>query len=125
MKSATGSSPTSALDFGIDALAAYRLTRLVTADIVSEPFRRSIVGWLLGWSEEQMASASPTAVEAVDAEAEPPKVARLITCRWCAGVWVAFGVAGARVAAPRAWDPAAKALALSAASALIARLETN
>ena len=48
----------------------------------------------------------------VDALPEPPKLARLITCRWCAGVWIAAGVVGARSLAPRAWTPVARALAL-------------
>ena len=113
------------LDLAVDALATYRLTRLVTADIISEPFRRSIVGRLLGWGEEEMAAVHPTSLEAVEELEDPPKLARLLTCRWCAGVWVAGGVVAARTVAPRAWDPVARGLALSTGAALIARAETD
>jgi hypothetical protein len=113
------------IDLVVDALATYRLTRLATADVISEPFRRSLVGRILGWSEEEIAAASPTSVEAVDALESPPKAARLLTCRWCAGMWIAGGVVASRTFAPQAWDPVARGLALSSAAALIARLETD
>lgn len=102
---------------------AYRLTRLATADVISEPFRRSVVGRSLGWTRDDVAAAAPSAQEVVDALAEPPKLARLMTCRWCAGMWIAGGVVAARRVAPAWWDPAAKALALSAAAVLISGLE--
>jgi hypothetical protein len=114
-----------ALALAVDALATYRLTRLATADVISEPFRRSVVGRLLGWDEEQMVASVPTAQEAVDAEDSPPSLARLLTCRWCAGVWIAGGVVAARRLAPGAWEPVARGLALSAGAALLARLETD
>jgi hypothetical protein len=38
-------------------------------------------------------------------------------------VWIAAGVVVARRTAPRAWEPVARASALSAAAVLISRLE--
>jgi hypothetical protein len=114
---------TAGLELVVDALAAYRLTRLATADVISEPLRRSVVGRSLGWSEDDVVAAAGSAQEVVDTLADPPKLARLITCRWCAGMWIAGGVVAARRVAPAWWDPAAKALAFSAAAVLISRLE--
>lgn len=110
------------LDLAIDGLAAYRLTRLATADVISEPWRRSVVDRLVETGPEP-AAPGETAQEVVDAMVEPPRLARLLTCRWCAGMWIAAGVVGARAAAPRAWEPVARTLALSAAATLIARVE--
>jgi hypothetical protein len=53
-----------ALDVVLVVLATYRLTRLVTADKITEPLRV----WL---------------------EARNPRVGYLATCDWCLSVWVA------------------------------------
>jgi Protein of unknown function (DUF1360) len=107
----------------VDALATYRLTRLVTADVISEPFRRSIVGRAMGWRPDDAALLATTAQEVVDSLDDPPKSARLITCRWCAGMWIAGGVVAARRLTPRGWDPVSRALALSGVAVLVSRLE--
>jgi hypothetical protein len=112
------------LELVVDGLAAYRLTRLATADIISEPWRRSVVDRLVEGGDEPPADGA-TAQDVVDAMTEPPRLARLITCRWCAGMWIAAGVVGARTLAPRAWSPLATTLALSAAATLIARAEED
>ena len=105
----------------VDVLAAYRLTRFVTADVLSEPARRAVVRR----SNPEGAADDPdlSAQEVVEQLKEPPRLATLVTCRWCAGVWVAAGVTVARVAMPRAWTPIAHGLALSAGAALLARYE--
>ncbi|MCU1455483.1 MAG: hypothetical protein JWN46_3629 [Acidimicrobiales bacterium] len=114
------------LELLVDGLATYRLTRLATADIISEPLRASVVGRVLGSTVDPSGSDGPrTALEAVEAVVDPPKLARLITCRWCAGVWIAGGVVVARLVAPKAWDPVARGLALSAGAVLIARFEED
>jgi hypothetical protein len=111
------------LALAVDALATYRLTRLVTADVISEPFRRSVVGRALGRRPDDAALLAGTAQEVVDSLDDPPKSARLITCRWCAGMWIAGGVVAARRLAPRGWDPVSRALALSGVAVLVSRLE--
>lgn len=52
------------LDVLLVALSAYRLTRLVTADKITEPIR----AWV---------------------EARGPRIGYLVTCDWCLSVWVA------------------------------------
>lgn len=78
----------------VDALAVFRLTRLATRDTITEPLRARI----------------------------PPdsKLAELLACPYCAGFWVACGVAAARRIAPRVWGPLAEALAFSAVTGLVA-----
>ncbi|QYG93992.1 DUF1360 domain-containing protein [Iamia sp. SCSIO 61187] len=112
------------LELVVDGLAAYRLTRLATADVISEPWRRSVVDRLVANGEEPPGEGD-TAQDVVDAMREPPRLATLLTCRWCAGMWIAAGVVGARTLAPKAWSPVARTLALSAAATLIARAEDD
>ncbi|HEU5149033.1 MAG TPA: DUF1360 domain-containing protein [Iamia sp.] len=113
----------SSLDLVVDSLAAYRLTRLATIDVVGEPARQAILR-RVGIAEPVAdGTAHPNAEAMVDADPAPPKLATLVTCRWCAGIWVAVGVGAARRWAPRAWSPVAWGLALSAGAALLARLE--
>jgi len=114
------------LDLLIDVLATYRLTRLATADIVSEPIRLAVlrrVG-LVGASAPGDGGA-PTAQQMVEDVERPPGLATLVTCRWCAGIWIAAGVGVARTVAPRTWAPVGRALALSAAAVLLAGLEDD
>lgn len=91
------------MTFLLDALAAFRLTRLVTEDAITEPLRKRIVA---------QSYAAPGGIGS--------KVHKLIECPWCAGFWISAGVIVARAAAPRAWEPVARVLALSAAVGLIA-----
>ena len=109
------------VDLVVDVLATYRLTRLATADVISEPARQAVLrrsGAEIGPEHVDL-----TAVEVVDALKDPPRIATLVTCRWCAGMWIAAAVTGARLAAPRFWKPVSRGLALSAAAVLLARLE--
>lgn len=113
----------------VDALAAYRLTRLVTTDEITEEVRARVVqaafdraGVTFEFHPEQELVAD--ALERYrDRYGDPPKLATLVTCRWCTGVWTAFGVVALRRLAPRAWAPVAEALALASAAALVAGLE--
>lgn len=54
-----------------------------------------------------------TPADAVAADKEPPKLAFLVTCPWCAGMWVGLGAVAARTVAPRSWSRLARALAAS------------
>lgn len=130
---------TSALDLLVDAAAAYRLTRLVTADTITEtPRARLVEAARIGaglppadgvsYDGERFVDDGEHVVlasEVVDEWDRPPKIAELVTCRWCAGMWVSFGVVLARRVAPRLWSPIARALALSAVAALAAGLEDH
>lgn len=83
----------------IDALAVYRLTRLVVEDKVTERARQRVddVARVEGWSGLRY----------------------WLGCYWCASVPIAFGVVAARRVAPRAWDPVARALACSAVAGVV------
>lgn len=105
----------------VDALATYRLTRLATADVISEPVRMAVLRKV--GAEPEPGAEDPTAQEVVEALQHPPRLATLVTCRWCAGIWIAAGVSVARHAFPRAWQPAARGLALSSVAVLLARFE--
>jgi hypothetical protein len=75
----------------VDALAAYRLTRLVTQDRITQPLRDRLDG-LPG---------------------------ELVRCSWCVGIYAAFGVVAARRLVPRGWAPIGDALAVAAVVGLI------
>jgi hypothetical protein len=105
----------------IDVLATYRLTRLVTADVISEPARRAVLRQV--GVEPQSNDDDPTAQEIVESLDHPPRLATLVTCRWCAGVWIAAGVTVMRAAMPRVWQPVARGLALSSGAVLLSRFE--
>lgn len=77
----------------IDALATYRLTRLLQQDDL--PPLPAVRDRLM-----QRYGATPWS--------------QLIDCPWCLGWWVALGVVGLRRVCPRVWDPIAHALAASA-----------
>jgi hypothetical protein len=89
----------------IDAIAVYRLTRLVVEDGITAPIRDRIIskrdGSTRDWWEQ------------------------LLTCRYCVGVWVGFGVMAARWLVPGVWPPIGYALAISAAAPLLAGLEPD
>lgn len=109
------------LELLIDGLATYRLTRFATADVLSEPFRQAVLRRV--GIDPPAPEAGTSAQELVEADDDPPRLATLVTCRWCAGMWIAAGVVVARTAAPRAWTPVARGLALSAGAVLLSRLE--
>ena len=107
----------------VDVLATYRLTRLATADVISEPARMAVLRKV--GADPPPGDEDPTAQEVIEAMSEPPRLATLVTCRWCAGMWIAAGVCVARAAAPRAWEPVSRGLALSAGAVLLSRLEAD
>jgi hypothetical protein len=111
------------LELLTDALATYRLTRLATADVISEPARMALLRKT--GAEPPPGEEDPTAQEVVESLKDPPRLATLITCRWCAGMWIAVGVTAARRLAPTAWEPVSRGLALSAGAALLSRLEDD
>jgi hypothetical protein len=116
-------SPPMWLTFLTDVLATYRLTRLATADVISEPARMAVLRRT--GAEPPPGAEDPTAQEIVESLDDPPRLATLVTCRWCAGMWIAAGVTAARVVAPRAWTPIANGLALSASAVLLSRVEDD
>jgi hypothetical protein len=109
------------MDLLVDALATYRLTRLATADVISEPVRMAVLRTV--GADLPPGQDDPTAQEVVERLKDPPGLATLVTCRWCAGIWIAAGVTVARRVSPQMWGPVARGLALSAGAVLFAQLE--
>lgn len=115
----------------VDGLAVYRVTRLVTADTITEPVRWRIIeaayeaaGRAATWRDATI-NHGGTWDDVAHEDPNPPKLAVLVTCRWCTGYWVALLAVAARRFAPRAWEPIARASALSAVAALLAGLEED
>jgi hypothetical protein len=83
-------------DVALDSVAAWRLTRLVTTDRISEPLRDRLIGHpRLGFIGEG------------------------IECDWCVGVWMGAVVAAAGRYTPRLWKFGRYALVVAGAVGLI------
>ena len=93
-----------------DALATYRLTRLVTTDRVTRSLRDKL---LERWGVKTV----PTIPFGTRAVRTP--FGELLTCDWCVSIYVGAAVIAARTLAPRAWRPIARALASSAVAGVI------
>lgn len=139
----------------VDSLACHRLTRLITADTITQPLRdRALEAiWRRAgrWGEvervQQAVGIDPGTEpgmtpdgfswgprtplpegwlqQAMETEAlvDPPKLATLITCRWCTSAYVAAFVTAMRALNPRVWRWASRALACASAAALWAAVE--
>ena len=81
-------------DVIVDGLAAHRLARLITTDVITSPLREAVLDRV--WPSR---------------EGDEPRVATLITCPWCVGVWCALVALVARKVAPTLWRDAAHVLA--------------
>lgn len=95
------------LDLAIDAGAAYRLTRLLTRDALTEQWRAQLVerGLARGGHEHRWGP---------DIAQTGGPLPYLAHCPWCASIWVAAGVALARRVPWLPWRLIAEALATSA-----------
>lgn len=121
----------------LDALAVYRLTRLVVTDTfgpVASIRERLLARWpgedtdFTEVTQGEGGPVSSSGIEVFEADGKwwpvhPHWLGGLISCYWCAGFWVAVGV----VAADLAWEwwvyPAA-ALAVSTVVGLLSRLDS-
>lgn len=102
----------------INALAAARLTRLVTDDYLTLPLRALVVrAAYRGYSEQQ---TDQQWVESALDDPSPPRLAKLVTCTACASVWVGAGVLIAERLAPRPWRAVSSALAMALVAEQIA-----
>jgi len=84
----------------VDALAAYRLTRLLVSDGIADRPREALLRGLR--SREHL------------------KLVELVECPWCIGFWVASAVVIARRAVPHLWGPVADVFAFSATAGIVA-----
>lgn len=112
----------------VDALATYRLTRLVTKDHLTADARGVLVATAYEATDTPPRGSDRwTPAEWIDharvGDPNPPAMARIVTCSWCAGVWVAAGVIAARTVAPRPWGLVARVLAAAAVAGFLAANE--
>jgi hypothetical protein len=87
------------MDYAVDALAVYRVTRLVQEDTFPP-----------------VEAARAAVMKRVSRDGA---VEELFTCTWCMSVWVAAAVFLARRFAPRAWRPLAFIMAASAVTGFV------
>lgn len=86
----------------VDAIAVYRITRLITRDslpLVARPRDAAQRRW------------------------GDRALGELVVCPWCVSFWVALAVIAGRLFAPLAWTPLSLAFAFSAVAGLIAERE--
>lgn len=89
------------MDELLDALATYRLTKLVIEDKILEPIR------------DRLFDRYPPSTQ----------IGYLLTCPWCVSMWAGIAVVASRRVSPRLWPAAARALAFSAVTGLVAEHE--
>ncbi len=87
------------IDFGILALASYRLARLMVEDEITAPVRERI------WKRYPP---------------ETTKVGYLFTCYWCSGIWSASALQLSRIIAPKTTRVVEAGLAAAAVAGLLA-----
>lgn len=81
--------------FAIYALAVARLTGLVTVDAITDPIRsrmiRAIGSPELPWLGKDQPLSTQDIIDWLrDAKPVRWALAKLVTCQWCASVWIAF-----------------------------------
>lgn len=113
----------------VNGLAAYRVTRLVTRDTITRRLREHALALIYAGAEQVRDGDGRliefgSLVDRVEWERDDaPKLAVLLLCPWCVGVWVGFGVMVLRRVMPRVWSPIAEGLALGALAALVEKGE--
>ncbi len=115
----------------VDALATYRLTRLVVEDQLTIDLRAKVIEGAYrraGETANACRIATETGHDVLTADAwvdvvandpDPPKLAYLVTCPWCSSIHVAVTVVVLRRLFPRWWGAVAEGLALSAVAGLV------
>lgn len=114
----------------VDAIAVYRLTRLAVEDGITQPVRDRIIeaAYVARGDSERRRSAwkASNGGEFIEGDwqqiagddPDPPKLAQLVICPWCASVWIALGLVFV-VRRARWWPSMADALAFSAAAGIV------
>jgi len=114
-------------EMATDALAAARITRLVTTDTITAPLREAIIRRAYRTRPEMTPTweGAHRWADLARVDDQAPWQATLMTCQWCAGVWVSFGVVIARRLAPGPWALVARALAIAQAAAIVGAVSTH
>ncbi len=99
-------------NFVIDALAIYRLTRLVTRDTITGELRETIE------NEIQTTVSSKLITQKTG-----DKLVYLMGCDWCMSIWVATFAYTLKKHVPQVWDTLKYVLAASAVTGALASQE--
>lgn len=98
----------------LDALACFRLTRLVVEDTITQPVRDRLIG---------RAYANGRNMDGTKMEvAARPRLAELLSCPWCASPYVAVLIVALQTFAAGVCLYVSAVLAFSAVAGLLARL---
>lgn len=98
----------------LDALACFRLTRLLVSDTITQPLRQAVIGTAYAPERDLSGFAMPVA--------KRPRLAEFVTCPWCMGMWLAGLVVLCQALIPAVWIYAAALLAFSAVAGLLSEL---
>jgi hypothetical protein len=99
-RSSSAASSSDAVSLVVDALATYRLTRLLVSDGIADRPRAALLRRLEGRGHR--------------------KLVELVNCPWCTGFWIAASVVAGRRVTGRWWAPVAEAFAFAAVTGLTA-----
>lgn len=102
----------SATLLALDALAVFRITRLIVADSITASLRARLIGRSY---EGQPRHMDGTRV----AVAARPKLAEFLGCAWCVSAWVAVPVVAAQALIAGVWLYVSAVLAFSAVAGLL------
>ena len=95
----------------LDALAVFRLTRLIIADRITAPVRDRLAGSRVGTTRAMGGDRVLVAAR--------PRLAQFLACPWCVSPYVAAAVTACQALAPSVWIYPAAILAFSAVAGLI------
>ncbi len=99
-------------DIGLSAVATHKLSRLLTRDPVTSPLRAPFTSY--------QGTAGPAELaEEVRGSGARKTVGELVTCPFCAGVWIATGLTAGLICAPRTTRLAAGTLTALAGADLL------
>lgn len=102
-------------DAALLTIAAHKLTRIVTRDRVTAPFRAPFTRF-------EKSAGSGEVEEESRGEGMQKAVGHLVTCPYCVAPWVALGVRGMYQIAPTVTRLLGQALAMVAASDFLNRI---
>ncbi len=106
------------LTLAVDALAAYRLARLVAVDEITSPAR----AWVYRRKGYATLAGDFDALIDEEMRGDPgamPRLVFLVRCVSCVVVWTAAVAVAARMLAPTAWDVAGSLLAVAGLATLV------
>lgn len=90
-------------------LACWRLCQLAIRDRITLPIRGRLIRWAYQRADgpDQATDAEPATLgewdDLAQADADAPPLAILVTCWWCAGLWIAAGWTGFAAVWPAGW----------------------